>query len=190
MFLVIGLGNPGQKYQQTRHNAGFMAIHALGEKYDFPAFRLDKKSNSLISEGFINNEKLILAKPQTFMNNSGTAVKSLYTKYKILDTRYLILVHDDIDLPVGTIRISTNSGSAGHKGIDSIINAIGTKNFTRIRIGILPKPEKPKNVDQFVLKKFTKEENEIIEQTIESSTRAIEMLLKEGLAQSMNEFNK
>ena len=119
-----------------------MAIHALGEKYDFPAFRLDKKSNSLISEGFINNEKLILAKPQTFMNNSGTAVKSLYTKYKILDTRYLILVHDDIDLPVGTIRISTNSGSAGHKGIDSIINAIGTKNFTRIRIGILPKPYK------------------------------------------------
>lgn len=190
MFLIAGLGNPGEKYTRTRHNVGFMTLDAFQLKHDFMDFKLDKKSNSLISEGLITDEKVILAKPQTFMNNSGAAVKSLYTKYKILDTRYLILVHDDIDLPVGTIRISANSGSAGHKGVESVIQHLGTQDFPRVRIGIQPQIGKPKNVEAFVLKKFAKEELSVIENAIQHTCDALASLLTEGIERAMNEYNK
>ena len=156
MYLIIGLGNPGEKYANTRHNAGFMALDAFAQTYEFPEFKLDKKSNSLLSKGTFEEENLLLTKPQTMMNNSGETVKSLYTKYKIQDTRYAVVIHDDIDLPIGKIKISVGSGSAGHKGVESIIQHLKTNDFIRIRIGIQPERGKPQEVEKFVLKTFTK----------------------------------
>jgi len=141
-ILIVGLGNPGKKYKQTRHNVGFMVIDALKKK--------------------ISGKNIVLLKPQTFMNNSGKTVKKIIRNLKF-EIRNLVVIHDDIDLPLGTIRVSKNVGSAGHKGVQSIIDELGTQNFTRIRIGIQPKPKKPKDVEKFVLQKFTKGEEKIIE---------------------------
>lgn len=154
MFLIVGLGNPGKEYQKTRHNAGFMMLDAIAKEYDFPVFKLSKKYASLVSEGILGRAKVVLAKPQTFMNNSGVAIKSLTKNYK-LQTKNLVVVHDDIDISLGKVKISKGSGSAGHKGVDSIIQSLGTKDFTRIRIGIQPSTGKPENVEDFVLQKFS-----------------------------------
>jgi len=189
MFLIIGLGNPGEKYEKTRHNVGFMILDTFAKDNNFPAFRFDKKSNSLTSDSIMKNEKIILAKPQTFMNNSGQSVKTLYSKFKILNSN-LIIVHDDIDLLLGKIKISVGSSSAGHKGIDSIINSLGTKDFTRIRIGIQPERGKPNDVENFVLKKFTKEESKILEEVMENSSQALHTILTEGIEKARNEINK
>ena len=164
MVIIVGLGNPGEKYKDTRHNVGFQAINELTKENNFPEFKLSKKFNALISENIINGEKIILAKPQTFMNESGKSVKTLISFYK---TKDLIVIHDDIDLPLRKIRISKNRGSAGHKGIESIIKEIGTKDFTRYRIGVSSKTGKPKNVEKYVLQKFNKKEEKIIKEVIQ-----------------------
>ena len=169
MYLIVGLGNPGTKYEKTRHNVGFLVLDDLQRKYGFPEFSPSKKHTSLTSEGIISETKTLLAKPQTFMNNSGKAVKSLMAAKP-----NLIVVHDDIDIPLGKVKVSENRGSAGHKGVDSIIRSLGTKNFTRIRVGIQPKKGKPSNVETFVLKKFTSTELPLLQ----SATRqAIESLI-------------
>ncbi|MDO8633420.1 MAG: aminoacyl-tRNA hydrolase, partial [Candidatus Wildermuthbacteria bacterium] len=129
MQLIVGLGNPGKKYEKTRHNAGFMVLDEL-EKKELPQTRL--------------------LKPDTFMNNSGGAVKKEMQKLKIKN-QSLIIIHDDIDIPLGKIKVSKGSGSAGHKGVESIIQSLGTKEFIRIRIGILPPEGKPEDVETFVL---------------------------------------
>jgi len=140
MKAIVGLGNPGKKFEKTRHNVGFLVIENLKLKIEnFSDWENNKKLLSEISEGEIANQKIILIKPQAFMNNSGKSVKMLNTKYKIQDTN-LFVIHDDIDIPLGKIRISKGRSSAGHKGIESIIKELGTKNFVRFRIGI--KPEK------------------------------------------------
>lgn len=156
MFLIVGLGNPGKEYENTRHNVGFMALDAL------------KK---------LELHNAILVKPQAFMNDSGKAVKSFLTKYKILNTKYLVVVHDDIDIPLGEIKISQNRGSAGHKGVQSIIQTLGTKDFTRIRIGIQPKSGKPKNVENFVLQKFKKTELPLLQSAIEEVKEKLDELV-------------
>ena len=176
-MLLVGLGNLGEKYRFTRHNIGFMVVDEFARKNGFPEFTLNKKSNSLVSEAMFSGQKTVLAKPQTFMNDSGFAVKSLYTKYKIQDTRYIVVIHDDIDLPLGTIKVSTNRGSAGHKGVESIIDALGTKNFTRIRVGIQPAAVKPENVESFVLEKFAKEEQKTLELAVQNALEALETTL-------------
>ena len=173
MFLIVGLGNPGEKYENTRHNVGFLALDTLAKDHEFPKFALSKKHSSLISEGVLGQKKTILAKPQTFMNNSGAAAKSLYAKYKIQDTRYMIVIHDDIDIPLGKVKISANRGSAGHKGVESIIQALGTKNFTRVRIGIQPTKGKPKDIETFVLKSFQKAELPLLRSAIEEATTSL-----------------
>lgn len=174
MIIIVGLGNPGRKYKNTRHNVGFQIIDEFAKENYFPEFRLSKKSNVLLSENIINGKKIILAKPQTFMNDSGKSVKTLFSFYK---PKELIIVHDDIDLPLGKIRISKNRGSAGHKGVESIIKEIGTKDFTRFRIGVSSKTGKPKNVEKYVLQKFDKEEEKIIEQIIQEITTEIKKKL-------------
>ncbi len=178
MILIIGLGNPGKQYKSTRHNIGFRVIDELAREYNFPDFRLQKKSNALISEGAIGGEKTILAKPQTFMNNSGKAAKALINYYKI-QTENLWVINDDIDLPLGKIKISGNQGAAGHKGVTSIIEELKTKDFWRIRIGIRPEKGKPKNVEKFVLQKFTKEEERILKEVIKEIIQEIETRLVE-----------
>ncbi len=163
MIIIIGLGNPGEKFKETRHNIGFEVLDKIKEKNDFPDFSFSKKFNAQISKGILDQEKTILAKPETFMNSSGESVKALSQYYK---KAKLIIVHDDIDIVLGEIKESNNSGSAGHKGVQSIIDTIRTKDFKRIRIGILPKKGKPKEIERFVLKRFTKKEKQIIKKTI------------------------
>ena len=167
MILIVGLGNPGKKYEKTRHNVGTRAIDELE---------------------VLGLKNVILVKPNTFMNESGKAVKPLIDKYKIKPGD-LIVIHDDIDLPLEKIRIVRNRGSAGHKGVESIIKELKTENFIRFRIGIQPQPGKPKNPENFVLQKFNKKEEKIVKEVIQKTVFAIEIVLKEGLEKAMNEFN-
>jgi len=180
MIIIVGLGNPGKKYKNTRHNIGFQIVDELAKENNFPELRLSKKFNSLVSESILNNEKIILAKPQTFMNQSGKAAKALTSFYKITPPGRvvitppgrvvdLVVAHDDIDLSLGKIKIVKNRGAAGHKGVESIIKELGTKDFFRFRIGIQPEKGKPKNVEKFVLQKFDKEEKEILKQIIQQA---------------------
>ena len=156
MFLIVGLGNPGKKYERTRHNVGFMVLDTLKE---------------------VELPNAVFAKPQTFMNNSGKAVKSLLTKYQILNTKSLTVIHDDIDIPLGKVKVSFGRGSAGHKGVESMIKELGTKDFTRIRIGIQPTKGKPKDVETFVLKNFTKQEFSQLQEVFKSTLRALQTIV-------------
>lgn len=158
--IIIGLGNPDNKYNNTPHNIGFEVVDKIAEEKDFPEFKLAKKFKALTSE----KDGVILVKPETFMNLSGQSVKTIKSFYK---TENILVIHDDIDLILGSFKISKNSGSAGHKGIDSIIKELGTKDFERIRVGVQPEKGKPKEVEKYVLKKFTKDQKEILKPIIE-----------------------
>ena len=183
MILIIGLGNPGKKFENTRHNVGFMAIDEFAKKNNFPNFELQKKSNALVSE----KENMLLAKPQTFMNESGKAVKEL-TKNSPLES--LAVIHDDIDLPVGKIKIVKERGSAGHKGVESIIQNIGNDGLVRVRIGIRPASAQGSGVaNKVVLKKFSKDEQKIIESLIPRVLDALDLLAKGELDKAMGEYN-
>ncbi len=165
MIIIAGLGNPGEKYKDTRHNVGFQIIDQIAKENNFPDFKLSKKFNSLISEKILKKEKMVLLKPQTFINESGKAIRKIMDFYKI-NLENLFVIHDDIDIVFGKIKIVKARGSAGHKGVDSIIKEIGTKNFTRFRVGIQPEKGKPKNPEKFVLQKFNKEEKKITKEVI------------------------
>lgn len=189
MFLIVGLGNPGKKYENTRHNIGFMIVESLKLKVkSFSDWKNNKKLLSEISEGEINGQKVILANPQTFMNLSGKAVKNLVNFYKI-KLPGLVVIHDDLDLPLGKIKISVGRGSAGHKGVESIIRELKTKDFVRFRVGICPKTGKPKNPEGFVLQKFTKDEEKIVKEVIKKTCEATEFYLEEGLEKAMTKYN-
>jgi len=157
--IIIGLGNPESKYKNTPHNIGFEVIDKIAKEKDFPEFRLAKKFKALISE----KDEIILVKPETFMNLSGQSVKAIKSFYK---TENILVIHDDIDLILGSFKVSRNSGSAGHRGIESIIKELGTKDFERIRVGVQPEKGKPKEVEKYVLKKFVKKQREVLKPTI------------------------
>ncbi len=182
MTLIIGLGNPGENFDSTPHNVGFDVIEAFVKENGFSEFKLQKKSEALISSGVINGTKIIVAKPQTFMNNSGKTAKSLVGKNK---EQEVIVVHDDIDLAFGRIKISKNRGSAGHKGVESIIEAIGNENFVRVRIGVMPAEGKPKEPEKFVLKKI-----EIPENVILKASGIVKLIAINGLEKAMDEINR
>jgi len=177
MHIIIGLGNPGDKYKLTRHNAGFMALDYLAKKQG-EAWQSNKKFNAEI----IKSGDILLAKPQTFMNNSGQTAQAIMSFYKLLPRKLglltaknsdlseiLTVIHDDIDIDLGKYKTAINSGSAGHKGINSIINQLKTKNFKRIRIGIRTKKVSQIPTDKFVLQKFSAEELQIINNLIKAS---------------------
>lgn len=191
MILIVGLGNPGEKYIKTRHNIGFRIINELGRKNNFPDFKFSKRFNAEISKENLNKKRIILAKPKTFMNNSGKAAKSIINYYS-LQIKNLFVVHDDIDLPLGKMKISKDRGSAGQKGVQSIINELKTKDFIRFRIGIKPTKQeiKIKNIEKFVLQKFNKDEEKIIKETIKKTAEAIEIAIKQDIEKAMNKFNK
>jgi len=190
MILIVGLRNPGAKYKNTRHNIGFGVIKKFARKNNFPKFKLLKELSSLISEKKFNNDKIILANLQTFMNLSGKGAKLLIDFHQ-LPIANLWVVHDDIDLPLGKIRIAKNRGAGGHKGVESIIKELKTKNFIRFRIGIKPKPYTltPKTLDRFVLQKFNKEEEKIVKEVIKKTAEAIKFFLKTDLEKTMNKYN-
>ena len=192
MKLIIGLGNPGEKYIETRHNLGWRVIDYLHQNLKLEDWRLAKKFDSLISQRNTNQEKIILSKPQTMMNNSGRAVKALVDYYKI-SKQDILIVHDEIDLPLGKIKLQQDRSSAGHRGVQSIIDRLGTKDFIRMRIGIAPRiknQESPKqnksaaeqvrikNTERFVLEKFTEQEEEIIQKSIKKAAQIIETAMK------------
>jgi len=173
MELIIGLGNPCKKYEKTRHNLGFLVINELAEKMEMNNWKIKMQFNANIAQGNFKNEKIILAKPQTFMNNSGMAIKSIVDYYKIPNEN-IFIIHDDIDLELGEIKVQKNRSSAGHKGVQSIINALGTKDFIRVRLGIKSIDQKTIiDTEKFVLQKFSKDEGKIIQETIKKATGMI-----------------
>jgi len=183
MFYVIGLGNPGEEYENTRHNAGRLAVEAFCEKNKFNGFSEDKKNNTLKTEGGVGKKKVICLLPETFMNKSGSALKKIITSKKKAEK--IILVHDDVDLALGKIKISFGKGSAGHKGVESIMRAIKTKDFWRVRMGISPatpkgklkKPKGEKMLD-FLTKKFKPSEMAVLKKTIKKVVEEIERIIK------------
>jgi len=201
MIIIIGLGNPGEKFKNTRHNVGFMVLDKFAEKNNFPEFKLSKKFNAEISSAFAEasadreGKKILLVKPQTFMNESGKSVRAITKPYTLDPKPLLVVVHDDIDLPIGKIKIVQERGSAGHKGVESIIKSIGNENLIRIRIGIKPEQYRrpvhgTKKAKNLVLKKFSPGEQEILNQTITKTAEVLDFLIKEGLDKAMNEYNK
>jgi|WetSurMetagenome_2_1015567.scaffolds.fasta_scaffold232056_3 peptidyl-tRNA hydrolase, PTH1 family len=173
MKLIVGLGNYGPEYEKTRHNYGFMVVDELARKHNFPDFKLDKEHRSLIS--MENN--IVLAKPQTYMNNSGQAVKSIASYYKIKPEDILV-VHDDADINIGEIKEAEGRGSAGHNGVQSIIDELKTNEFKRLRLGINSEDPsfKDKPLEDVVLKNFSNDEYPIIENCIK---QAVEIIWKE-----------
>lgn len=189
MFLIVGLGNPGNKYTKTRHNVGFLVVSALAEKYGLK-FKNQPKFQSYIAEGGLQEEKVILAMPMTYMNNSGLAVSSLAQFYKI-KIENIIVIHDEIDLPLGKMRVSFGASSGGHNGVASIIRDLGRKNFIRLRIGIGNELSMSRKVpsEKFVLQNFSRDEIKIISAEMEKYIEVVEMILKDGYEKAMEEFN-
>lgn len=173
MKLIVGLGNYGPEYEKTRHNYGFMVVDEIARKHNFPDFKLSKEHNALIS---IEND-VILAKPQTYMNNSGKAVKSIASYYKI-QPKDILVIHDDADINLGEIKEAESRGSAGHNGIQSIIDELKTNKFKRTRMGINSEDSsfKDKELEEVVLKNFSEDEEEIVSKTIDN---AVEQIWKE-----------
>jgi len=175
MKLIIGLGNPGKEFEITRHNAGWIALDRFAKTENLTS----KKSSKLQAEIFdykVGRNKVILAKPQTFMNNSGISVNIMLNFFR-LTAKDIVVIHDDKDIPIGEIRVQTNRGPAGHNGIKSIIEHIGTQDFTRIRIGVGPiEKERIEVISDFVLNKFTKEEFKILQTALDNVAIEIKRL--------------
>lgn len=189
MIILIGLGNPGEKYEDTWHNIGFMAADHLQEKKNFPQFSLSKKFNSLISEMDIDGEKILIMKPQTFMNESGRAIGKAKEYYKN-SVKQIIIFHDDIDILAGKIKISKERGSAGHRGVQSIFDNIGEENIIRIRIGIAIKDKKELDTKNFVLKKIGRTNSQLAKKAIKKSCEALEDIMSLGVDSAMTRHNQ
>ena len=174
-YCIVGLGNPGEKYTSTRHNAGFLLLDEIREIWDFPEFSLQKKCNALLSQGRHHENSILLAKPLTFMNLSGESVSSLLHYYDI-PPENLIILHDDKDFDLGEIRVASDSSSAGHNGVQNIFDHLKTKSVQRIRIGIGPKLEEIPT-DAFVLSPFSKEELQTLLSLKESVSKEVEKFL-------------
>lgn len=184
-FMLVGLGNPGREYRDTRHNVGFMAVDRLCATFGIRLSRLQSKA--LVGTGMIENHKVVLVKPHTYMNLSGQAVTSLMRFYRITQ-KQLLIFNDDIDLPVGTIRIRAEGGSAGNRGLASIIQQLGSQEFPRLRIGV-GRPPGQKEAADYVLKSFSKDDLEIMTIVLDRVVDAAKVFICEGLEAAMNQFN-
>ena len=191
MKLIVGLGNPGNQYAHNRHNIGFMCVSHFAKERNWSFEK--KEGLARTAHGRLDGEEIILARPQTFMNASGEAVKKLVIKYRIKPDD-LIVVHDEMDLQLGNIRIRQGGSSAGHNGIESVIYEIGTPNFVRLRIGVGHPCEAPnegqKRVINHVLGDFQGEESSIIKKVIDEADHALVTLIRDGIERAMNQFNK
>ncbi|MBR4890751.1 MAG: aminoacyl-tRNA hydrolase [Clostridia bacterium] len=185
-FIVVGLGNPDRKYTLTRHNSGFLCIDMLSQKLNF---RVDKlKFKSLIADTIIGGHRLIVMKPQTYMNNSGEAVRECANFYKIKPEN-IIVIYDDISLDVGKLRIRRKGTDGGHNGIKSIIYHLNSDQFPRIKVGCGKKPHPDYNLADWVLSDFTKDEQKALEPALENACKAIELLLDNQTEKAMNLYN-
>lgn len=186
MKLIVGLGNPTKEYEGTRHNIGFMAIDALAEEY---GIRVDTlKHKAMIGKGMIEGQKVILAKPVTYMNLSGEAVREITDYYKI-PAEDVIVIFDDISLDVGMIRIRRKGSAGGHNGIKSIISHLGTMDFPRIKVGIGAKRE-GQDLADYVLGRFSKADRETLQEALKDVKKAVALMAWDEMTEAMNAFNK
>lgn len=194
-YIIVGLGNPGQEYENTRHNTGRIILDSLAKAFDGDEFSFEKKNNALVSEIKVGKEKIKLVEPETFMNNSGKSVVTFVKSIKAAEK--LIVVYDDFNLPLGKIRISFNRSSGGHNGVESIIKSVKTEAFVRIRIGVAPEnakgtakvPHGDEKIEKFILGKFKDEEMKELKKIGKRVAEAIEVLVKEGREKAMSIYN-
>lgn len=186
MFLIVGLGNPGKQYEHTRHNVGFDVMDALADKYHISIS--EKKHKALCGKGMIEGQKVVLAKPQTFMNLSGESVAELLNYYKLDPEQELLVIFDDISLAPGSLRIRKKGSAGGHNGIKNIIAQTGTQNFMRIKVGV---GEKPKGWDlaDYVLGRFSAADRSKVEEAMEEALQAIVLIAQGDIEQAMNAWN-
>ena len=184
MWLVVGLGNPGSKYARTRHNVGFMVVEkfAAGHGLVFKS-----KVDYGISDGTVEGERIILLEPFTFMNRSGSVVRKIVEKYNISPDR-IVVAHDDLDLETGILKVRKKGSSGGHKGVESVIQGIGSRDFVRVKIGIGRDERIP--TEDYVLSRFRKEELPLIGDAVECAADAIRVIIAEGAEKAMNRYNR
>ena len=187
-FLVVGLGNPGEEYESTPHNLGFLVIDRLAESH---AIRVRRKENtSFVGLGEAGGKQVALAKPQTYMNLSGPAVAGLLERYELTPGR-LIVVYDELDLPWGSMRIRLKGSAAGHKGVKSLIGSLGTNEFVRVRLGVWPTRQSGgRDGAGFVLAPFKRAQKQEVEEVVARAAEAVESILAEGAAQAMTKYNR
>ncbi len=184
-FLIVGLGNPGRRYALNRHNLGFILLDCLADRLGESFNQV--QSRALIAKPTYRGERVILIKPQTYMNNSGSAVSSVARFYQV-PLPNLLVVYDDIDLPLGTLRMRPSGGSAGHKGMQSIIERLGTEDFPRLRLGT-SRPPGHKDAADYVLRNFSADERQLLDETLDRALQAVLTFLEHGLEHAMNKFN-
>jgi len=185
MYLIIGLGNPGNRYRYTRHNIGFMVLDEISGRYEVDIKQ--KSFDALWNRGKIAGINVLLAMPQTYMNLSGNAARNLIAYFKV-DISKLIVIHDDLDLPFGTVRLKSGGGDAGHKGLKSIISCLGSADFMRIRMGI-GKPSDRTPIEDYVLQKFNPDESAQLQQIIQSASEAAAEIVISGMQQAMAKYH-
>ena len=186
MYIIAGLGNPGKQYEHTRHNVGFDTLDKLAEKYHIPIDT--QKHKAVCGSGYIEGQKVILVKPQTYMNLSGESLREIIDFYKLNPAEELIVIYDDISLEPGKIRIRKKGSAGGHNGIKNIIAQLGTQNFQRIKVGV---GEKPKGWDlaDYVLGHFSKEDRGLVDDALKRVAGAVELMVQGEVDQAMNQFN-
>jgi len=185
MYLMIGLGNPGSRYARTRHNIGFMVLEKIAAQWKISLTQ--KSFDALWNRGKINNVSVLLAMPQTYMNLSGKSVGRLMAYYKV-DIDHVIVIHDDLDLPFGTIRLKKGGGDAGHKGLKSVVTALGSADFLRIRMGI-GKPADKAGIENYVLQMFNQEEQVLLPESIQLAAEAAAEIVVSGRQQVMAKYH-
>lgn len=186
MKIIVGLGNPGREYSATRHNVGFMAVDVLAERWGATGWR--ERFDAQVAEYRGGGENVLLVKPQTYMNLSGRAVSALINWYK-LTAADLIVIYDDVDLPAGKLRLRPGGGAGGHRGIESLFDHLGSDGFARVRIGVGRPPQYMETAD-YVLSRFTAEEQPLMAEAIKRAADAVEAILKQGLTKAATEFSK
>ena len=187
MYLIVGLGNPSKEYERTRHNVGFDTVDELIERHNIPQSGV--KHKAMFGKGVIDGQKVIVAKPLTFMNLSGEAVRAMADYYKIDPETQLIIIYDDIDLEPGQVRIRKKGSAGGHNGIKSIISHLGTENFYRIKIGVGAKP-KGWDLADHVLSRFSAGDRKLVDDAIERAAAAVSVILSEDIEAAMNIYNR
>jgi peptidyl-tRNA hydrolase, PTH1 family len=194
-FVVVGLGNPGKEYEKTRHNAGRMIVEKLAKEHDFPEFTLSKKAAALVSIGTIGKEKVTLVLPETYMNKSGKSVPSFVKSVKA--AKDMLVIHDELDLPLGATKMVFGRNSGGHKGVESVMRAIKTKDFARLRIGIsgagkkhqAKKPQGEEKVNKHVIGKFKPAEELAVKKAIKKGVGVTRLFIEEGFEKAQQEAN-
>lgn len=187
MKLIVGLGNPGIEYQFTPHNMGFLTIDHIANENGVEV--RNRQCQALTARAVIGSETILLAKPETYMNLSGISVRELVAKYEVRPEADLIVIYDELDLPWGTIRIRQRGSSAGHKGMESVIGALGTQEFLRVRLGVAPN-RKIADGMRYVLAPFRKAQLKTVDAVLDTAAEAVSVILKEGAAAAMNRFNR